>query len=93
MDPLTSRTAMGALVPIPTLLVVVRVDAVMVDTAFMELTFKVEKAAGAALLILDTVRVDTESVLDVRVLAERVLAERVLAERLVAERLDPLIVE
>jgi hypothetical protein len=75
--------ARGVLVPIPALLVVVRVDDVIVDTAFNVLTFKVENAAGAALLILDTVRVDTESVLDAMVLAERVLAER----------LDPLSVE
>ena len=87
------RREEGLVVPIPTLPVVRRDDVVIVDTAFMELTFKVEKAAGAALLILDTVRVDTESVLDARVLAERVLAERVLAERVLAERLDPLRVE
>ncbi len=66
---------------------------VIVDTAFSVLTFRVENAAGAALLILDTVRVDTESVLDAMVLAERVLAERVLAERVLAERVDPLSVE
>jgi len=59
------------------------VDVVMLETTFNVLTFRVENAAGAALLILDTVRVDTESVLDAIVLAERVLAER----------LDPLSVE
>jgi hypothetical protein len=75
--------ARGVLVPIPTFPVVRRVDVVIVDTAFSVLTFKVENAAGAALLILDTVRVDTESVLDAMVLAERVLVER----------LDPLSVE
>jgi hypothetical protein len=69
------------------------VDVVIVDTAFNVLTFRVENAAGAALLILDTVRVDTESVLDAMVLAERVLAERVLAERVLAERVLPLSVE
>jgi hypothetical protein len=44
----------------PTLLVVVRVDVVIVDVAFKVLTFNVEYAAtpGAPLLMLDTVRVD-----------------------------------
>ena len=78
----------GLVVPIPTLPVVRRDDVVMVDTAFMELTFSVENAAGAALLILDTVRVDRASVFEVIVLAERVLAERVLADRVL-----PLIME
>lgn len=54
-------------VPIPTLLVVVMVDVVIVEVAFKLLTFSVEYAAtpGAPLLILDTVRVDRARLLDV----------------------------
>ena len=53
----------GAFVPTPTLLVVVMVDAVIVDVAFNVLTFNVEYAAtpGAPLLILETVRVDKDN--------------------------------
>ena len=64
----------GLAVPIPTLLVVVSVDVVMVDVALMELALNVEYAAtpGGPLLILDTVKVDRVILLDVMVDVVRV---------------------
>jgi len=71
--PATSSGALGVFEPMPTLPVAIRVDVVIVDVAFKELTPSVENIVvpplppvpGAAPLILDTVRVDRERLFEV----------------------------
>ena len=102
--PATSNGALGAVDPIPTLAVAIRVDVVMVDLAFKELTPSVENIVvpplpplppvpGGKPLILETVSVDRTRSLDVMLDTDSDDADMINPVSIDMVNVDPVIVE